>query len=227
MRKPLSRARNGRQHTEAILVAAPERRAQAHLVVDRRRDLRSRQQAQARRRDARGARGDADPRRSRRRRGGEDFRGDRCGPLRQGDLARRSESGGRRGSRENARAGCQAAVGRGCQTVRHSCCRRQWLRQDHHHRQARVALSRRRPQGDARRRRHLPRRRHRSAENLGRAHRRAGDRARAGLRCGEPRLRSAHRGEGAGRRCPARRHRRAAAEQGRPDGASWKRSCAC
>ena len=55
-------------------------------------------------------------------------------------------------------------------------------------------LSRRGPQGGARRRRHLPRRRHRAAQDLGRAHRRQGDRARAGRRFGEPRLRGAERG---------------------------------
>ena len=57
---------------------------------------------------------------------------------------------------------------------------------------------------DAGGRRHVPRRRHRSAEDLGRAHRCAGDRARARLRRGRPRLRGAHRGEGAGHRHPAR-----------------------
>ncbi len=53
--------------------------------------------------------------------------------------------------------------------VRHSRGRRQRLRQDHHHRQARGEICRRRPQGDAGGRRHVSRRRHRAAQDLGRA----------------------------------------------------------
>ena len=65
---------------------------------------------------------------------------------------------------------------RGAKAVRHPRGRRQRLRQDHHDRQARREIRRRGPQGDARRRRHLPRRRHRATEDLGRAHQVAGHR---------------------------------------------------
>ena len=68
--------------------------------------------------------------------------------------------------------------------VHHPGGRRQRLGQDHHHRQAGGALSRRGPQGDARRRRHLPGRRHRAAQDLGRA--RACARHRAGRRAPMP-----------------------------------------
>ena len=56
-------------------------------------------------------------------------------------------------------------------------------------------LSRRRPQGDAGGRRHLPRRRDRAAEDLGRAHRIARHRGRAGLGFREPCLQRADGGE--------------------------------
>ena len=58
---------NERQHgrNESQLVAAPHRRAQAHVLGARRRHFRSRYQAQARCRDDRRDRGRADPRRSR------------------------------------------------------------------------------------------------------------------------------------------------------------------
>ena len=58
----------------------------------------------------------------------------------------------------------------GAKAVRHSGGRRQRLRQDDHHRQARGETQRRGPQGDAGGRRHVSRRRHRAVEGLGRAH---------------------------------------------------------
>ena len=85
--------------------------------------------------------------------------------------------------------------------LRHPGRRRQRLGQDHHHRQARRALPPRRQERDAGRRRHLPRRRHRPTENLGRAHRRHRDRARAGRRRGGACLRRRHHRQGAKRRC--------------------------
>ena len=108
------------------------------------------------------------------------------------------------------------------QAVRHSGGRRQRLGQDHDDRQARREVLGRRPQGGARRRRHLPRRRHRSAQDLGRPHRRQGRRPRAGLRLREPGLRGAERGEGRGRRRADRRHRRPVAEPRRADGRAGK-----
>ena len=103
--------------------------------------------------------------------------------------------GGRDRSREGACAGGEAARDRrGAKAVRHSRGRRQRLRQDHHHRQARGETRRRRPQGDAGGRRHLSRRRDRAAQDLGRAHQIAGHRGRAGLGFREPCLQRADRG---------------------------------
>ena len=73
--------------------AAAHRRPQADLGLDRQRDRRSGVQAQARRRDAGGDRGRADPRRSRRRRRRAGLRGAGQGPLRQGDRSPRRSSG--------------------------------------------------------------------------------------------------------------------------------------
>ena len=184
--------------TKAKLVAAPHRRAQAHLGVDRQRDRRPRLEAQARCRDGRGTGGTADPRRSRRRHRRAHRGRDRRRTLRQAGQRRRSEGdpGGR--SREGARPRSRSrwrSMRR--QAVRHPGRRRQRLGQDHHHRQARGAFRAEGRNGDAGGRRHVPRRRDRAAEDLGRAHRRDRDRARAGLGCREPRLRGAHRGEGA------------------------------
>ena len=71
--------------------------------------------------------------------------------------------------------------------------------------------------GDAGGRRHLPRRRHRSAQDLGRAHRRERDGARAGRRRRGPGVRRARRRQGARRRRRAGRHRRPLAEPRRTD----------
>ena len=67
--------------------------------------------------------------------------------------------------------------------------RRQRLRQDHHGRQARPDPGRRGPHRDARRRRHVPRRRGRPARHLGRAGGRRGGPRRRGHRPGERRVR--------------------------------------
>ena len=64
--------------------------------------------------------------------------------------------------RAAARHRCRA------EAVRHPGRRRQRFRQDHHHRQARGQIPRRGPDGHAGRGRHVSRRRHRSAQNLGR-----------------------------------------------------------
>ena len=66
------------------------------------------------------------------------------------------------------------------EALRHPRGRRQRVRQDHHHRQARGEICRRRPQGDAGGRRHLSCRRHRAAQDLGRTHQIACDRRRQG-----------------------------------------------
>ena len=101
--------------------------------------------------------------------------------------------------------------------LRHPGRRRQRLRQDHHHRQAGRALPQRRQVGDAGGRRHFPRRRHRPAQDLGRAHRRVHHGARAGRRRREPCLRRHHRRQGARHRDRAGRHRRPPAEPRRAD----------
>ena len=88
--------------------------------------------------------------------------------------------------------GGQAAAARGrAPAARHPGGRRQRHRQDHHHRQARPALVARGQEGHAGGRRHVPRRRHRAAQDLGRAHRRRGGRARRRRRCGRAGLRCA------------------------------------
>ena len=130
-------------------------------------------------------RGGADPRRPRRRCRGQCREGDRRGALRVRDHARGSEGGGRRRGREGVDAGRQAAGGERRKTFRRAGGRRQRLGQDHDHRQARRQAPRRRPLGDARRRRHLSRGGDRSAENLGRPLRR--DRARPRARFGRRR----------------------------------------
>ena len=79
------------------------------------------------------------------------------------------------GGREGAAARRPAARTRPlAQAACHPGGGRQRHRQDHHHRQARRQADGRRPVGDAGGRRHVPRRRHRAAEDLGRAHRLAG-----------------------------------------------------
>ena len=91
------------------------------------------------------------------------------------------------------------AIDPDAQAVRHPGRRRQRLRQDHDHRQARGEAGRRGPQGDAGRRRHLPRRRHRPAQDLGRAHRRpviAGDAGRRRRRASPSRRSTAARAQG-------------------------------
>ena len=101
--------------------------------------------------------------------------------------------------RGDSRARGQAARHRpAAQAPCHPGRRRQWQRQDHHHRQARRAAARRWPSRDDGRRRYIPRRRHRSAQDLGRAHRRNRDHPRARQRPRRPRLRRP--GPGQGRR---------------------------
>ena len=178
-------------------MAAPHRRAQAQLVGARRRHLRSRHQAQARRR--------------RRSTEIEDvlIRADLG--LETADRIAAALGEGRHDaaiSPDEVKAVVAAEVEKvlapvaqplvdrsGEKAVRHPGRRRQRLRQDHDHRQARGEIPRRRPHGHAGGRRHVPRRRHRSAENLGRAHRRGFHRARGRRRCRRPRLRCGHRGE--------------------------------
>ena len=84
--------------------AAPLGRAEAHLLLDRQRDLRSRLEAQARCRDDRGAGRAADPRRSRRRCFRAHRGGDRRRPLRQAGERCGGEDDPRHRSREGARA---------------------------------------------------------------------------------------------------------------------------
>ncbi len=85
-------------------------------------------------------------------------------------------------------APCPAHSHRRRQALRDPRRRRQRLGQDHHHRQARRQADLRRQEGDAGRRRHVPRRRHRPADDLGRAPRLPRDRPRAGLGRRRPRL---------------------------------------
>ncbi len=104
------------------------------------------------------------------------------------------------------------------QAARHSGRRRQWQRQDNHHRQARRAAARGWPPRNDGRRRYLPRRRHRPAQDLGRAHRRHCHHPRARQRSGRPRLRRPGPGQGRSLRRAADRHRGPPAQQGQPDG---------
>ena len=83
-------------------------------------------------------------------------------------------------------------------------------------------LRRRRAEGDAGRRRHVPRRGDRAAEDLGRAHRRAGRRLEARRRRRRPCLRRVREGQGRRLRRAHHRHGRPAAEQGRADGRARK-----
>jgi fused signal recognition particle receptor len=136
---------------------------------------------------------------------------------------RRGQGGGGRRDRKGAHPGRAAARDRcGKKAVRHPGRRRQRLRQDHDHRQARGEIPRRRPRRDAGGRRHVSRRRHRSAQNLGRAHRRR-DSSRA-KRAPMPPVSFSMpaRGERARRRRAARRYRRPPAEPHRIDGGAAK-----
>ena len=158
-------------------------------------------QAQARRGDAAGPGGRADPRRSRHGDGAARHRCAGVRPLRPRRLRGRGAGDHGRGGREGADAGGAAARARPvAQAACHPGGRRQRHRQDHDDRQARGQAGRRRAEGDAGGRRHVPRRGDRAAEDLGRAHRRAGGRLEARRRCGRPRLRRLR--EGQGRRAP-------------------------
>ncbi len=199
----------------------PERRAQAHLVLARRRDRRP-VENQARCRDARGTGSRIDPRRSRA------WRPPAASPRRSPKAASRSGIApdevkavlageiekvlapvakplemtakpfvilvaGVNGSGKTTTIGKLAAKFRAEGKTR-----------------------------DAGGRRHLPRRRHRSAQDLGRAHRRQRDGARAGRRRGGPGVRRARRRQDARRRHRAGRHRRPPAEPRRADGRTGK-----
>ena len=193
-------------------MAAARRRIEAHVGRHRHGDLRPCDARAADARAHRGDRGRIDPRRSRRGGGGSHCDRDGRGPLPQ---SRRGEGGaGARGG-ENHGAGGAAARAGGCQAIRDPGDRRQRLRQDHHRRQARGEIPCRRQDGAARRLRHVSRRRHRSAEDLGRPLGYCGADARAGRRRRRPRLRRARRGARRGDRRTHGRHRRPPAEQGR------------
>ena len=108
------------------------------------------------------------------------------------------------------------------EAVRHPRGRRQRLRQDHDHRQARRKTSRRRPQGDAGGRRHVPRRRDRAAQDLGRAHQAPVIAGAQGADAAGLAFEALTAREGAGHRRAPDRHRRPPAEQGRADGRAGK-----
>ncbi len=86
------------------------------------------------------------------------------------------------------------------QAHRHSGGRRQRQRQDHHHRQAGEAVPRRGQERGAGRRRHVPRRRGRAAQDLGRARRGAGGGGTGGRRPCRAGVRGA--GKSAARQAP-------------------------
>ena len=104
------------------------------------------------------------------------------------------------------------------QAVRHPGRRRQRLRQDHDHRQARAPARRIRAQRHACRGRHLPRGGHGAAQRLGRALRRRVRRAAGRRRSGRGRVRRDPGGAGAQHRCAARRHGGPPAQPVAPDG---------
>ena len=109
------------------------------------------------------------------------------------------------------------------QAACHPRRRRQRHRQDHDHRQARRQAPRRRADGDARRRRHVPRRGDRAAEDLGRAHRRRrSSPSKLGADAAGLAFDAFEKAQGRGLRRADHRHRRPAAEQGRADGRARK-----
>ena len=110
--------------------------------------------------------------------------------------------------------------------VRHPRRRRQRRRQDDDDRQAGRLSPALRPHGHAGGRRHLPRRRDRPAQDLGRAGRRAGHRTAAGLGPRRGRLRRDAGGAQPQRRRADRRHGRPPAHQVQPDGGADARSAA-
>ena len=134
--------------------------------------------------------------------------------------ARQGRSQGTRRPRRTARLAAPVAArhprpgqpaaggGRIAATVRDPGRGRERLRQDHHHRQARPPSHGRGPQGGARRRRHVPRRRCGAAAGLGRPQRRAGHRTGRGRGPGRGDLRRTAVRAGSRRGCADRRHRR-------------------
>ena len=150
------------------------------LIEALRRHRRALHQAQAVGRDARRPRGRTGRSRPRSRHGRAHHRDAAQGPLREGHRRRRRARGLEGGSRARARPRRTPARGRRrVEAVRHPRRRRQRHRQDHDDRQARRSFPSRGQKRDARGRRHIPRRRHRSAEDLGRA-----DGLRGGRGCG-------------------------------------------
>ena len=128
----------------------------------------------------------------------------------------------RRSRRCSAGVAQPLAIDPAHKTVRHPGRRRQRLRQDHDHRQAGGEIARRGPHGDAGGGRHVPRRGHRSAQDLGGAHRRVVHRARSRRRCRRFGIRRGRGGETKRRRRAADRHRRPPAEPHRIDGRAGK-----
>lgn len=119
--------------------------------------------------------------------------------------------------------GGEAAGGRWLQkTLCHSRRRRQWLRKNHDHRQAGGEIQLRRQKPDACRRRHVSRRRHRTAAHLGRADECAGNFARAGRRRRRPGLRRDSGGAGTEDRHPADGYGGPTAKSHRTDGRAGK-----
>jgi hypothetical protein len=150
-------------------------------------------------------------------------RGHRQGPVRQGNRARRGESHPCREVEAILLPVAQAAGDRRQpQALRHHDGRRQRLGQDHDHRQAGRKVPGRGQIGDAGGRRHLPRRRHRAAQGLGRTHRRPVVAREQGADSSGLAYRCADRGARQRLGCADDRHRRPAAEQDRADGRAGK-----
>ena len=108
-----------------------------------------------------------------------DHRGGVGRTLRPGNRSRRGQGDpcprGREGARDRRHSPRHRPLG---QALRDPDGRRERSGQDHHHRQAGAEVPPAGPERHARRRRHVPRRRHRAAEGLGRARRSAGHRPR-------------------------------------------------
>ena len=173
---------------------------------------------QDRRRAARRAGRNADQRRSRRRDHREADRRAARGVQRPQDLQIRGHHPVPQGAHEDLLAARGPATAHRPQRADGDPRRRrQRHRQDHQHRQARLYLPSQRQEGHRRGLRHVPGRRGRAVDHLGRAHRRPDRQAPGRQRPRRRRLRRLRSGAGPRRGHPDPRHRRPAAHEEGPD----------
>ena len=198
------------------------RRTSSSLVGQRHRPV---HQAQARRRDARGSRGRARAGRSRRRRPrcASPRRSARAATTRRSPPTRCRRSWPREVEKSAAPVATPLAIDRSNKPFVILMVGVNGSGKTTTIGKLAAEVPRRRACRHARGRRHVPRRRHRAAEGLGRARRRAGRgaRRRAPTRPVSPSTRCAQ-AKASGHRRAAHRHRRAAAEQGRAHGRARK-----